>query len=435
MKKIEYLKLALSNPIHRTKNWVLSLFALTRMNMSEHPGDVYYLKVVRNELGYFFYNESAVLEKIDDADTKEPIFNFLDKITIDNTWIESCLEPTETTIGNLLVNKWCVFPAFGNKFPFVTGVISIESIEAKISEKLQDTPVNESERSNQYYYVDEYLKFVDSLQFVSTLSQLSTYAGTRKNITAPTGIKEFKAKLLKEYEGRLSDPVILAEFEGKLKDFDSEYLKDDPSYGKFVTGKIKDTARKKMFLSLGAEQGFKDTVKVNPVINSLEEGWPSDPEQFTEMMNGLRAGSYSRGAETVNGGVAAKVLLRASNNFKIEDKDCGTNLGISRTFNKGNIDSLVGRYILQGSKTLFMENKIQTDNYLNQEIKVRSPMYCKLEGDRICKVCAGNRLSQFTNGIAIPLTEITSTLLNASMKKMHSTVLKTSKLNISEFLT
>lgn len=435
MKKIEYLKLAINNNIHRTKNWVLSTFSVTRMNASEHPGDIYYLKLIRTELGYFFYNDKAEKEKIDDAEIDQPLFSFLDRIKIDSTVIENCIDPVETSIGNLLFNKWCIVPAFGKKLPFVTGVVSIDGIENIIAPKLKDTPEKESDRSDQYFYVDEYLKFVDSLTFVSTLSQLSTYAGTRKNVTPPTGIKEFKAKLLKEYEGRLTDPVVLAEFEGKLKAFDSEYLKDDPSFGKFMSGKLKDTSRKKMFLSLGSEDGFKDTVKANPVINSLNEGWPTDPEQLVNMMNSLRAGSYFRGAETVKGGVAAKILLRASNNFRIEDKDCGSNLGITRLITTENVDTAVGRYILQGNKTLLLENKIAANNYLNKEIKIRSPMYCKLEGDRICKICAGNRLSQNPDGLSIPLTEITGTLLYAAMKKMHSTVLKTSKLDVNQYIT
>lgn len=435
MKKIEYLKLVLANPIHRTKNWILSAFSITRMNASDQPGDVYYLKVFRTELGYFFINEAAEKEKIDDADISAPLFSFHDRLTVDSSVVENAIDSVETSIGNVLFNKWCIAPAFGTKLPFVTGVVSIDAIENIIAPKLKDTPINESDRSNQYFYVDEYLKFVDSLTFVSTLSQLVAYAGTRKNMTPPTGIKEFKEKLIKEYEGRLTDPVVLAEFEGKLKAFDDEYLKDDPSYGKFLSGKLKDTSRKKMFLALGSEDGFKDSVKANPVLNSLHEGWPTEPEQLVSMMNSLRAGSYFRGAETVKGGVAAKILLRASNNFRIEDKDCGSTLGISRLVTADNADTFVGRYILQGSKSLLLENKIAVNNYLNKGIHVRSPMYCKLEGDRICKICAGNRLSQLPDGLSIPLTEITGTLLYAAMKKMHSTVLKTAKLDVNQYIT
>ena len=71
---------------------------------------------------------------------------------------------------------------------------------------------------------------------------------------------------------------------------------------------------------MGAEGGnFTDKVTITPVINSLQEGWPTDPVEFTAMMNGLRYASFSRGSETVKGGVSAKYLLRAGNNFKIVD--------------------------------------------------------------------------------------------------------------------
>lgn len=432
MKKIDYLKLSLQNSIHRTVAWVFSVFTLTKTN--ENPNDITYLRLMRTDTGYSFFNSEAKLEVIEDADKDQPLFKFLDRVNIDNTWAINVTEPLETSIGNILFNAWSIVPSFGKKFPFPTGKISIDKIEKQIAPKCLSTPTTESERSDQYYYIDEYLKMIETLQFIESFSSISIISATQKNMTPPKGIKEYKEKLMKEYSGRLTDPVILAEFESKLMAFDKEYLKDDESLGKFTTGKILHTARKKMFLNHGAEPGFTEKTKVNPIITSLDEGWPTDPVLYTEMMNGLRSGSYFRGAETVNGGVAAKILLRASNNFKIEDRDCGATLGISRSYNENNVDTLVGRYILQGSKTLFIENKTIANNYLNQELKVRTPMYCKLEGDKICKVCAGQRLSQFKDGMAIPLTNISFILLYAAMKKMHNSALTTAKLDLHSYL-
>lgn len=432
MKKIDYLKLVIKNPLHQEKSWILSAFAITKTNGNSHPADVRYLKLVRTDLGYFFYNDKAELEKIDDGDLKFPLFSFSDKITVDSSWIINAPEPIETYIGNLFFNLYSIVPAFGTKFSFVTGRVSVSKIENQIAPKLLDTEPDPSKKSNQYFYVDEYLKFVDSLQFISTLSQITTYAGTRKALLPPEGIDAFKKELIKKYEGKLNNPIELFKFEAELKKFDIEYLKDDPSFGKFLSGKVLNTSRKELFLSVGAKQGFTDSSDVAPIINSLNEGWPTEPEQITTMFNSVRYGSFGRGAETVKGGVSAKILLRAANGFKLIDKDCGTTLGIKRIYNETNQHQLEGRYILQGSKSLLMENKTYTDNYLNKELYVRSPMYCKLEGDNFCRLCSGEKLFRYKNGLAIPLTEVSGIILGASMSLVHTAELKTSKLNIQK---
>lgn len=438
MKKIDYFKLAVKNGLAKKKNWLISAFSIIKEDKDKHISDGYLGRIVQESWGMSFLNSSEdgslVLEKIDDSKANEPLFSFKDKITIDNTWISNVDGQLETTVGNLLFNDICIVPAFGNKFKYVTGRVTVQALEDKIAAKLQDTPSSEDKRSSEYYYVDEYINFVNSLQFISTLSQISSWSATPKGIVAPTGIREFKKELLKKYEGKLTDPVELAKFENELKNFDSEFLKDDPANGTFIKGKVKDTARKKMFLNLGAEAGFEESVELKPVINSLEEGWPTDPEQFTAMMNGLRAGSFSRGSETVKGGVSAKILLRAANNFKIVDTNCETKIGISRIYNESNKSQLLNRYVVTGTNSELVTEE-NVDSYLGKQLNVRSPLYCKLKGDNICKYCAGLKLFKFPTGVTIPLTEISAIILTASLKKMHGTVLATKKLNLTSLVS
>lgn len=431
MKKIEYLKIAVQNKLYVHKSWIYKAFSITKPKeqQSEAYGDL-----IIEPWGYSAVGSNGK-EKIDDAVANEPLFRFKDKVKIDSSWATNLKEPIETTIGNLLFNHIAILSTFGDKFPYVTGKVQVSKLEDFIATKLQDTPEDESKRSNQYFYVDEYTKFIDALQYLSMFSQLTTWAATPKGIVAPTGIKEFKAQLIQKYEGKLHDPVELAKFEDELKAFDDEFLKDDPANGTFLAGKAKNVARKKMFLNVGTGLRFDNKMEVNPILSSLDEGWPTDPEHFKDAMNDLRAGSFSRGAETVKGGVSAKYLLRSANNFKIEDKDCGTYLGIRRKFKPGEEQHLTGRHVVKGNKSILVENNTIASNYLNQEIVVRSPMYCKLPGDSICRICAGERLFKYPNGLGIPLTEISSILLTASLKVMHGTVLSTAKMNLKEAFT
>ena len=433
MKKIDYLKLAIAEKLFMKMGWLISVFSVTK----PHNGASYYGKIVPQEWGYSFVDHSGELTKIEDATKGEPLFKFLDPISVDASWAANVDKPQETHIGNLIFNHVAILSSFGKKHPFPFGKVSISGLEDEIAPKLKSTPKEGEERSNSYYYVDEHIKFKNSLRYYSGITQLATWSATARTMTPAPGIDDFKKELLKKYGDTLTDPVQLTHFEKELQDYDEKYLTGDPANNTFMRGKVKNVSRKKMFLTLGAGLSFTDSSQVVPITNSLQNGWPTDPEQFAAMMNDLRAGSYSRGAETIKGGVAAKVLLRSTNTLQIADTDCGSKLGIRRVFwDKNSLNKLVGRYIV-GTKPVLVENIEQAGAYLGKFIKVRSPMYCKLQGDgnSRCRICCGENLFKFPTGFAIPATEVSGILLYASMKAMHGTVLSTARLNLATSLT
>ena len=428
MKKLDYLKYAILSKLHYRRAWITTLVSITKANKDES----YSGQLINEPWGYSFLNAENEIEKIEDSKANEPLFNFSDRIQIDSSWCINAQENIETSIGNLLFNLICITESFGTKLPFITGRVSVGKIEDIIAPRLLDSPSSEEQRSKVDFHVDEYNKFVDSLQFIKALSLLCTVSATPKAILPPTGIKEFKKQLDEKYKGKLGDPIELTKYEKELSDFDHDFVKDDPGYGTFLKGKVMDTARKKMYLNIGSEMSFGNNLKVEPVLSSLNDGWPTDSKSFTNMMNGSRAGSYSRGAETVKGGVSAKYLLRAANNFHIQDTDCGTKLGFERIFTEANVNQLVGRYLIDGNKLIHIENNTIASNYLNKSVILRSPMRCKLDGDNICKICAGDNLNKYPTGVTIPLTEISSIILTASLKLMHTNALKTARMDIKK---
>ncbi len=438
MTKFEYLQLALKLGLHYNKSWIISVFAITR----DQSTALTYGQIVKQPWGFSYVKEDGTLEPIKDSQPNQPLFTFKDRLTVDSTWIANVTEAKETIVGNVLFNAICIEPAFGSKVPFQYGRVSVSKIETYIAKLLTDTPLTslgevdiDVTRDLSKIYVDEYIKFIDSLQFISNLAQLATISATPKLLVKPTGLDEFKKALLAKYDGKLHDPVELSKFEQELLDFDKEFLKDDPAFGNFLSGKILHTARKKMYLSIGSDPDFKNSLEVTPVESSLQDGWPTDPTEFTAMINSSRIGSYSRGAETVKGGVSAKILLRAGNNYIIEDTDCQSKLGITRVFDEKTIDKLVGRYQVTPKGPVLIETQEQAKGLLNNKILLRSPMYCRLDGSRICRVCAGEKLFKFPTGITIPLTEISSIILTTSLKAMHVNTLTTAPLDLNKHFT
>ena len=435
MRKLDYLKLAIEKKLYGKKAWMISMFSVFQEKEDAYKDDPYVGRLVSQPWGVSFVTTSGELEKIDDSKPNEPLFYPSDRLMIDNSWASNCKEPIETSVGTLLFNHVCLITCFGNKIEYLAGRVSVDKVESIIVPRLKSNPKKGETKNDTDIYVDEYIALGRSFEYMKGLMQICAYAATPKGLVAPKGIKEFKEKLNAKYEGKLTDPVQMAAYEAELKAFDAEFMKDDPTFGKFTSGKVANISRKKLFLTVGSETGFKETAEIIPITTSLQDGWPTDQEQYTSMMNGIRTGSYARGAETVNGGVAMKYLLRAANNFKIVSDDCGSKLGISRRYTQSNMANLVGRTVIDTGKQTLVENEQLAGNYLGKVVTVRSPMFCKKEGDTLCKVCTGEKLGRYETGLTIPLTEISSILLAASMAKMHTSGLSSAEMDLAEILS
>lgn len=431
MKRLDFLKAALQSKAPTKLPWLISAFSVTSQTTEgDSFSNPYPFAIFRRANGIEYMTEEASFELITDAKLDQPLFTFLEEITVDSSWAPNIKGEIKTTVGNLIFNRIAILTSFGPKVPFMTGKIGVGRLQDYIAPRLRSTPEEGKKRDDDFLYVDEYIKFTNALSFMEELANISSWSATPKGIVAPVGIERYKAQLVKEYGDRLKDPVVLAEFEDKLKKYDDEYLKDDPAYGTFISGKVKNIARKKLFLSVGAPDSVKPEMEKTVITESLGEGWSKDPKKFVASMNDIRYGSYARGTETINGGVSAKYLLRAANNFKIVKDDCGSKLGLTRTHDEKTIEKLVDRYIIINNTTVLVENIDQARKYIGRPVIMRSPMYCKKQGDTLCGVCTGKKLQAYPEGLTIPLTEISSIILTSSLKSMHGKVLETAEIDL-----
>ena len=434
MKKLDYLKRSIINKQYNVRNWILSCFAITKFDESKLTLDEQNNVLMLRDWGYEI---GTTKEKIEDANKNEPAFKFSDVITIDHEWYPGLKAPIETTIGRLLLNLICVYSSFGDRIEYFNKQFTVKDIEKKISPLLRSKPKDPKDRDPQFIYTDENENFGKNIQFMEGISSIVNITATPKNIIPAPGISEFKNELIKKYEGRLTNPVEFTKFETELKTFDNKWLEDDPTNNIFMSGKVKDVSRKKLHLTVGMELGFSSSQTKVPVLNSLSEGWPDSDEEITSMMNSIRYGSYARGAETINGGVTAKKLLRAANNFVILDGDCESPFGIERVIYKP--EQIVGRTVISNSGNIYIDSNEKAKKYVGKMTTYRSPQYCQAGKDSngafICKVCASPRLSGFKNGVAIFLTELSSAILYISMSAMHGKTLSTAKLDINTSFT
>lgn len=432
-----YLLLSIQHECYKRRAWFFSVFSVTK-ETEEQAADVYPGKLIREPYGFSVVLPTGEKEKLEtDRKPDAPLLNVSERLTIDHRYVSSILagQKIETSIGTLLVNLICIHGPFKGKFPYKTGNFTPKDVEKEIASKLLSNPKPNEPRLDTAYYVDEQIEYAQGVSYLETLSVLFSHSVTKIGLMPAPGRQKFKADVLKRYEGKLQDPVEFAKFEAELGGFDKEYLKADPAYGKFMSGKVLNSRMASFMTQGGQANNFSEQLSVTPVVQSLEDGIPLDKEGFTAISNTIRYGSFSRGAETVNGGVVAKALMRAADNWRITKGDCGTKLGSRRLYKGNAVSDLKGRYLVLGNQVKLVETVEEAKSYINQKIVIRSPQYCRRPGGQTCEICAGVALSKYPTGLAIPLMEVSGGILNDSLKKMHNSKLRTVTADLTLLIT
>lgn len=416
-------------------HWIFSCFSITFEPENKWKEDPYPYRVVQNPMGFFYVNPSNTSEliKLEGYVSGSPLFTFKDRVELKAGDILNLDKDTITTTGNALFNEMCLVNSFGSKIKYLNKRVSISAVEDIIAPMMEDTPKNGQERLDKFIYVDEYLKFVNSVFHLTNFTQLCVWGATEKVITPPPGIKEFKAQLMEKYKDSLNSSTTIAKIDRELVEFDAEYLKGDPGLNFLLSGKSRNTVRKKKYLFYGAEPGLDDSVNLKPIINSLDEGW--DIKRFPEMNNALRAGSFNRGAQTELGGEAVKWLLRASSNIVITKDDCGSKVGKPFEVTENNHRKLVDFSIVTETGSKLIEPEDDTGQYIGKKLMVRSPMYCNLLVTDYCSTCVGKKLAKNPTGLSMTISEYGSSFLSLFMAAAHAKQLSLQKADLKKIIS
>jgi len=424
MNKIEFFMAAMKSDLFKKRAWVVSAFAIINEDFTVWSKSPYPYRIVQTSTGYFYCDpdKDLKLTLIEDAETGKPLFNFKETISLKAGDVPNLTKDIVTVIGNVFFNYCCIVYAFGDKIEFMQGSVDISDVEDMIAGRMED---DDSQKKGAIF-VKEYLRFANSVAFLTNFTQLCVWAATEKMLKAPPGIKEFKEKLLQENKDRLSDPMVIAKIDAQLVAFDAAYLKDDPCENFLLSKKSRNIVRKKMFLMHGAEVGLSQGVEVDLISNSLDQGW--QPEKFSAMNNSLRAGSYNRGIETALGGDAVKWLLRASSNIVATIDDCGTLLGKDIVVGTDDVKKILGMSLIENGQPVLMDTPEQAGSYLGKAVRVRSPMYCNVNNTDYCLTCIGKRLANNPTAISIAVSEYGSKFQSLFMALGHAKAILLAKM-------
>lgn len=418
--EIDYFKFAIENKYPLKLKWFFDLFT----NVAEKKYEDDYI-IIEGKRAYLKEKDKEILITENYTDV---LFDFTDEVSLPKGWLPNIKKDIVTTIGRTIMNYILIVNNFGDRIDFINKQFNIGDIENLIKPKLSDNP-----KPNEIN-IPSYRKFIKSVYYINGFSNFINLTSTNKSILPAPGINKLRTELLAKYkqkygEVKMQDPAIIAQLEKELVDYDNQYLKGDPTVGKLLSGKVKNIARKKMYIMFGKGNAVDGDAK--PITYSLEDGWKKNAKDLETLYNDARGGSYSRGAETQQGGVVAKDTLRATSDIKILTKDCGSNIFIKVNLTVKNASNYLGRYINDKGKLVLLTTE-NVNNYVGKTVNLRDPMTCKA-APHFCTICMGTSMKSYENGMSLIASGVGGTMLNESLKKFHGGNVEVLKLDTGIF--
>lgn len=363
-------------------------------------------------------NENKVLVKLTDVKPGEPVFHIQELIDVDATWLPSISGSFQTKLGNLLINAVSIYPALQSKIPYLSGVVTVKSLENKVAKLLED----DNKATEDQISVSQYEDCINRLWFFNTFAKLINIAVTRRMVTAAPGTKELRKKLVEENKDKLSDPAVVASIVAKLDAHDKAYLAGDPMVEKGLSKK-ESTARKKLHQMYGETNDFDAKLGSDPILSSMDEGLSTDPKDLAKYINDLRYASYSRGHSTQWAGYAYKILQRSLSGLGIVDTDCKTQKGYTRLITDRNVGKLVGRYVKNNPADKqwgLVEDESQAGAYLGKRLVMRSALYCASADNTLCYMCLGETFKGSASAMTNLAASMSAEFMTLFLKRMHT---------------
>jgi hypothetical protein len=421
-----FFLLALHAHSFTRKDWVISCFSIFKEAEDEWQKDPYAFRVVIKEGMYWFVNpENQTLKMISGVTAATPMFKMNDIIHLKANNVNNLKTDVESTIGLLLFNFSCLVYAFNDRIDYINEEVKPDRLEKQILKVLVDDPAVGETIKPEQITVSEYLIFAQMVYQLSGYSQLCVPSASPKTLTHHPDIHKLRDRLLEENKDHLEDPVFIARINKQLEDLDREWVDD---YGKdfLIKGKSFSNSRLKAHAMGGIEKPFVDGDRPVLVRTSLSEG--IDYRKLPPMINTLRDASHSRGFQTQLGGVIAKVMGRSFQNSSTVPEDCGSTVGLTFDVTERNFDTIVGFYYLDKFKPVEITPELKA-GMIGKSFDIRSPMVCKTRFSDHCAICMGKENAQNPSGNTSLATDIGSVIMQASMKRMHNTIIFVARYN------
>lgn len=372
---------------------------------------------------------SLFLDRYVDGNIKKPEIRFRDeyKLTLEQQKIFKTIETT--TVGRLILNSFIMCEEYIERFGYINSPMN-SSVNAKFHENLSVLLVN---NSINYKVYNDIINRIDWLG-----ANLTNHTGLCIDYDSLNMSKSFKEHKNKVYENLK-----------KTNASGSEILKAEDELIDMATKEKSHTGMYKMIKS-GAKGSFTNNYKVlnigrgiikngagdlKLISNDLSTG--NGSAEYIELSNNSILGTYGRSMKTAQGGYLTKLVSAGFSYLSIDtsSNDCGTKYFLSTKLTNNNFKEYLYRNVRQKGTHDFTE--LTLDNYktfINKEIEYRSPMFCHAK-EGICPMCYGHlhEKNGIRSGLNVVLTDLTSKIMNTSMKSFHDLTVKYYSVDISKY--
>lgn len=421
---------------YKKLHWLVSLITTTNEDASKWDKDPYPFRIVKKLDGYYCVIKGDTvnnLEKIDDASVDKPIFDIYTPMRVKPDDYVNLKTEVDVTVGNYLSNWIYIAHCVGAKIEYIPTQFTPGQVANKFLVDFRDDVEEGEQEDPKAFYPREYELLADAAAMANGLAEIIVQTPTRNALKTHPDMYKVRDAFWAKNQHRKDDPSAVAEISAIMQKLDNEHLAQDQSADFYKSNKLA-TARGKLFQSVGAEPGLSgDMTKMTNIATSLNEGWQI--ETLVNQFDTARYGSYYRGAMTMYGGVIVKEIQRAAGNLQAFESDCGDNRGIERYITSPIIPHIVLRTIIDGNKSVFIEDEQMAGQYVGKSIRVRSPQRCKAQGGGICYTCLGRLLSSSKNGLSAAAQREGSKMMGAFMKANHGKVTKAVRINLDEIIT
>ena len=437
----EYFLKALQADAYKFKLWAIEVFSICDFTVLEEveTDTLYPYQVVTKKqamdkaFAVIPENGELTLVPLEQYKKGEPLCKLRGAFSLKKGDLPNVAEDIVTTYGNAFINCYIIIYPFGDKYPFQTGNVNVGKIETWIADTLTSTPKEGDTRNKSVAYVDEYLKYSEACLSLEGFSMLCVQAASPSTMVPNPLVVKRRDELFEEFKDQLDDPAIIARIQMELAKVDKESLKDDVSKDFYMKDKSFDVIRMKRYAMYGLDGGFGDMSDAKLNKNSLDEGW--DIRELPQMADTARSGSYARGKETALGGESVKTFYRIFQNISISDDDCKTKLGFEYLITEKDAKRYIGLNAIKPDGSTYMITAENVSPLINTNVKIRTPMLCKIKAPNFCKVCAGASLSEKPDAVHIVTSDVGSAFMGARMGAMHGKALRTVKYDTMRAIT
>lgn len=433
-----YFIKALQAEAFRWPEWIREVFGVTEQTRDNFIKNQFAYRVFRQGEVFFFSNpdEGGQLTVLSKAVAGKALIDYTSPITLTpEMGIPGVNKPITTSYGNVLVNYVCILFPFRGNIGFQAPEKSYypSYIESLYVDKCLDDPPEGEPKDPKKIYVSDHVQYMQGVRFLEQQSAILVPTVSRKTMTCSPEMIKRKKELFEQYKDQLDDPAILARISEELQAIDKAWMKDDIGRDVLINKKDFSVIRREYYGFSGGNQGFGGET-IPGIKNSLSEGW--DIDSFPDYNNALRVASYDRGFQTAMAGSDYKDIIRATSNSQVVKGDCGSKLGYPQKVTEENAKNFFGLTLIDDKAGLVKVTKDNVNTYMGKVVRFRSPMYCnQQEGDDICEICAGDRLSLNPTALSGAMALIASLFQNIYMQAAHGKALETTEYSMRDSLS